>query len=365
MARTTIRKRAFTFMALSATVAVLGASTSTQAALALVDLGHLDGPPVGFNDVAHISANGQVVVGSSGGRAFRWQGGTMAELAGGSVANAVNADGSVIVGELAEAHHAFRWTAADGMQDLGELPGVPGATVAYGVSADGSVVVGAMQTDAAWHAWIWNAVDGMQEIGGSGSTSGAIGVSADGSMVVGFSDAHAVRWSAAEGMVVVDSGLPETAIAAASAISADASTIVGSYNTNPLAAHNLPNQFRATADGMSGLWSPAYGDVTPGRATALNDDGSHIVGDVFYYFMYASLWTPELGVLDLNAWLPANGLAIDGWTLLSANGISANGDVIVGTGYYSADLAPEYRLFLVTGVNTSMPIFVDGFESHR
>jgi len=167
-------------------------------------------------------------------------------------------------------------------------------------------------------------------------------------------------------MVVVDSGLPETAVAGASAISADASTIIGSYNTNPLAVHNLPAQFRATADGMSGLWSPQWGDVTPGSALAANDDGSRIVGYIFYYLSYASLWTPELGVLDLNAWLPANGLAIDGWSLLSANGISANGDAIVGTGYYYDDTMTEaeWRLFLITGVNASMPIFVDGFESH-
>jgi len=120
-------------MALVAAAAALGASGSAQAGLTLVDLGHLDGSPVNSGDVAHISADGQVVVGSSSGRAFRWQGGTMVELAGGSVANAVNADGSVIVGELAGTHQAFRWTVADGMQDLGGLPGVPGTTVANGV----------------------------------------------------------------------------------------------------------------------------------------------------------------------------------------------------------------------------------------
>jgi probable HAF family extracellular repeat protein len=350
-------------------VAALGAGVSAQAGLALVDLGHLDGSPVNSGDVAHISADGQVVVGSSGGRAFRWHGGTMVEFAGGSVANAVNADGSVIVGEFAGTHHAFRWTIADGMQDLGELPGVPGTTVANGVSADGSVVVGEVQTDTAWHAWIWNAIDGMQDIGslGTGSSSSANGVSGDGSIVVGYSQPHAFRWSAADGMVTVDSGLPETAVAAAYAISADASTIVGSYNTNPQAVHNLPDQFRVSAGGMSGLWSPLWGDATPGSALGVNDDGSRIVGYIFYYLSYASLWTPELGVLDLNAWLPANGLAIDGWSLLSANGISANGDAIVGTAYYYDDTMSEAepRLFLITGINASMPIFVDGFESRQ
>jgi probable HAF family extracellular repeat protein len=70
----------------------------------------------------------------------------------GSFANAVSADGSVVVGgalnpidirgEVAyEGYRAFRWTRAGGMQDLGTLPG-GNWSEAWGVSADGSVVVG-------------------------------------------------------------------------------------------------------------------------------------------------------------------------------------------------------------------------------
>ncbi len=57
---------------------------------------------------------------------------------GSSQALAISADGSVIVGE--SSGHAFRWTAAYGLQDIGTL-GSPWAT-AYGVSADGAVIVG-------------------------------------------------------------------------------------------------------------------------------------------------------------------------------------------------------------------------------
>ena len=66
-----------------------------------------------------------------------------------SFANAVSADGSVVVGwadNAAWQRRAFRWTASGGMQDLGTLPGYD-ISYASGVSADGSVVVG----------WAWNA----------------------------------------------------------------------------------------------------------------------------------------------------------------------------------------------------------------
>ena len=56
----------------------------------------------------------------------------LGDLPGGRVAsfaNAVSADGSVVVGHsssalaLGSAYEAFRWTAADGMIGLGDLPG--------------------------------------------------------------------------------------------------------------------------------------------------------------------------------------------------------------------------------------------------
>ena len=57
---------------------------------------------------------------------------------------AASADGSVVVGTMPVPNccfHAFRWTAATGMRDLGSLGG---NSYSYGnaVSADGSVVVG-------------------------------------------------------------------------------------------------------------------------------------------------------------------------------------------------------------------------------
>src|SRR5262249_13129296 len=66
----------------------------------------------------------------------------------GSRALAANHDGSVIVGtsftsQQTTSNHAFRWTAATGMQDLNKLAGGNMVlTFATGVSADGTVIAG-------------------------------------------------------------------------------------------------------------------------------------------------------------------------------------------------------------------------------
>jgi probable HAF family extracellular repeat protein len=120
-----------------------------------------------------------------------------------SMAYGVSADGSAVVGVARNAagnQHAFRWTAAGGMQDLGEGE-------AYGVSADGSVVVGVARNAAGdRRAFRWTAAGEMQDLGTlGGSSSGAYGVSTDGSVVVGGALNAAVRdrafrWTASGGM---------------------------------------------------------------------------------------------------------------------------------------------------------------------
>jgi probable HAF family extracellular repeat protein len=144
--------------------------------------------------------------------AFRWTAsGGMQNLGGvGTVAYGVSADGSVVVG--VSVVRAFRWTASNGMQDLGTLPGGT-RSEAYGVSANGAVVVGwssYYDYDSGRYyeyAFRWTASDGMQNLGTllGGGRSVAYGVSADGSVVVGTAydgtwPQRAFRWTASRGM---------------------------------------------------------------------------------------------------------------------------------------------------------------------
>ena len=122
----------------------------------------------------------------------------------------VSADGRVVVGysnDYFVRMHAFRWTQATGMQDLGALPGGSWSE-AYGVSADGSVVVGyAYNAAGRLRAFRWTQATGMQVLGTlpGGDRSVALDVSADGSIVVGGAanaagQRRAFRWTAAGGV---------------------------------------------------------------------------------------------------------------------------------------------------------------------
>jgi probable HAF family extracellular repeat protein len=139
--------------------------------------------------------------------AFRWT------LAGGlqdlglttgdqSIALAISADEKVIVGEATDASgfwRAFRWTASTGMQDIGTLGGPE--SKAYSVNRDGTVIVGTSLTSGSTgsnHAFRWTPTTGMQDLrtllqaaGVTGannwvSIDTAASVSADGAVIAGF-----------------------------------------------------------------------------------------------------------------------------------------------------------------------------------
>jgi len=128
----------------------------------------------------------------------------------------VSADGSVIVGtadfgdnpEGCEGlgRRAFRWTAAEGAQNLGTLWG--NDSYAYSVSVDGSVVVGWAFTCRGWveyaRAFRWTVNSGVEALGNLGGCCNmAHGVSADGAVVVVWAavpEQCAFRWTQAGGM---------------------------------------------------------------------------------------------------------------------------------------------------------------------
>lgn len=291
----------------------------------MLGLGDLPGIPeevLGTSSIAHdVSNSGSVVVGygrniGSGGNreAFRWTGGNMVglgDLPGGiffSEAFGVSGDGSTVVGYSnsqvsgisGSPFQAFRWTAAGGMEGLGDLPFGAYQSIARSVSDDGSVVVGEGRSQASGsnnEAFLWTAGGGMVGLGGlipgagAAVSSEALGVSSDGSVIVGravsTNGIEAFRWTADGGMVGLGDLPGHDFFSEATDVSADGSVVVGKT-----------------------------------RST----NGSSIDGSE------AFIWDSESGIRSVREILIENGVDLTGWTLSTASGISANGNVLVGSG---------------------------------
>ncbi|HYE63006.1 MAG TPA: hypothetical protein VD997_13500 [Phycisphaerales bacterium] len=169
-------------------------------------------------------------------------------------------------------------------------------------------------------------------------------ISADGSVIVGSSgipgpfdeDCHAFRWTESTG--IQDLGLlPGTQESWVLAISADTSTIVGVCR-----GPSDDYRFRAT------IWQagriaplPLLPDACENAPKAISADGGVIVGYTGFlcestaYSYRATMWSRYLGVVDLNTHLPSIGVDLTGWVLLFASGVSADGRIIIGQGYYN------------------------------
>ena len=220
-----------------------------------------------------ISGDGKVVVGWSGllfkeidstrgCEAFRW---TAFEGMRGlgclpgdidSFAQAVNYDGSVIVGtsqfcpirwerrdsigkviasnnQLTNRCQAVRWITTNGvtrLSGLGFLAGENKWSLATGVSADGKVIVGESGSSPYEDAFRWTETDGMRGICKSAGVLGCseCSVSSDGTVVIGkMIGGYAFRWTAKHGMV----GLPTLRYqySHANAVSGDGSVVVGYF----------------------------------------------------------------------------------------------------------------------------------------
>ena len=214
-----------------------------------------------------VNGDGSVVVGTMNCGSFRWTEETGFVFFGGGAAYAVTPDGNVVVGYRAIINWggmAFRWTAAGGVQDLGDLPGGLNRSQANAVSADGSVVVGESHTDSGWEAFRWSERDGMVGLGGLPGAppfSGATAVSSDGGLVIGVAavstkETAPFLWDAGHGMrplqevLATDYGLADAlkgwTLRSATAISTDSRTIVG-WGRNP--------------EGWSEAWRAHLGDA--------------------------------------------------------------------------------------------------------
>jgi uncharacterized membrane protein len=293
-----------------------------------IALPDLDGRTV----VNALSANGEVAVGQSGSRPFRWASDTgmvaLGENSGGALD--VSADGLVVVGTYDNPPlsfpRAFRWTAETGIMGLDEF-GQFSQTYARGVSADGNVIVGGHHHGATR----WTA-DGRMigvPIGGSYG-SDAVAASRDGSIVaatmISWSDQHheAVRWS--DPRLLVSLGrLPGDTDSFARGMTPDGRVVVGTSEHFVTGSGFITQGFRWTADeGMVGL---------PVIPAGISDDGRVVIGSTRVAGGKPVIWTPETGAMDLQPLLASVGLDLTGWTITNVTAISGDGTTIAGQGF--------------------------------
>lgn len=334
-----------------------------------------------YSRSAAVSANGQVIAGASASTlsnfsddAFRFvrPSGPMStltvtaannDLPGGnyrSSAAGVNADGTVIVGASAYngvRTHAFAWRASapDVLTDLGNiagqapaLPATNDISAASAVSDDGLVIVGrgVRSTTLMSEACVWingGPGQGLGDLAGGSALSVALGVSGNGQVVVGqgqsASGPEAFRWTAIGGLVGLGDD-PGGAFASGAADANANGTVIVGYCTTAAGLE------AARWSGISPTTLRAVGDLPGGpmsaEATAVSADGLVIVGSSLAGRQVEVAPGFSVDVSDAFVWTPRNGMrkladvlgaAVPaGWTLDLADGVSAEGTVIAGTG---------------------------------
>ena len=273
---------------------------------------------------------------------------------GPSEANAITRDGTKAIGYSATnltENQACWWTAAG----IASVPGMQNwyANSAYGISADGNVIVGNRSFGGTEEAWYWTPAGQIQLVPFSvaqGSAS-ALSVTGDGKVVVGIaisadtSQQKAFWWDRTSQSTAVF--LPPYPLSSvpngwARGVSDDGTRVVGGVQTS------LNTQAAARWDngGTPVLFSQAGNTIQAVSANGISPDGSVVVGSAVNTFTgkgVAFKWTAAGGVVALPN--PTTGYyAIDGAAAIK---VSGNGRVIVGYGVNVA--GDDEAIFWVDG----------------
>jgi len=303
--------------------------------------------------VQSISADGSVMVGVTDGRVFRWTpdlGLTFIsprDLLHTFYAS-VSADGSTIVSTVADSTGIFsaaRWTdQSAGWQALGGLPdqnspdGVQIST-GWGVSGDGAAVVGlGWHTNYSAEAFQWTESAGMVGLGqplASRRSSRASAISADASTVVGFyedpshGNRRPVRW--------VNGGAPDLFLGAdmpgeALAANTDGSVIVGAASLTGQGSHAFLYSDATGVQDLGIIGDDPFG-FSQSVANGVSENNTVVgwVGDIFYGSPQGFVWTPDDGMVFVKEYLASHGVTVpDEWYLYGVTAISADGKTIGG-----------------------------------
>jgi uncharacterized membrane protein len=287
--------------------------------------------------------------------------------------NAISGDGSTVVGGTRHGYtmQGIRWTLAEGIESLTDAPAGSFSHTVNACSHDGQTVVGMCANAGLVHGarWVGDAppefvstqqtayVNDTSASGEASSltmqsqayiwhTNGALDVldgawpvwvnaiSADATRVVGYrAESETLRqafvWIAGVGFVGLGYG-PNGEETWANGISADGQTIVGGYGQYHAAAWTL-------AEGLRVL--PALTPESWAVAKDASADGSVIIGRCFVAPPSTSdveivLWRDGGAPRRLTELLAEVGIDTSAWFLETVAGISDDGTVVAGSGYY-------------------------------
>ncbi len=338
-------------------------------------------PANAFSEANGVSANGLIVVGACTGsngkiQAFQWtKGGSVVGLGvltgyDESFATGVSADGKIVVGfcQTAEGkgklgvpikRTPFIWAAATGIQKLDTYFDSYNDAVANGISAGGTRVTGTYVQDANTQlGFLWEKGKGVTPFGdllpegAPKHKTDLLAISSNGKWMVG-----AVGYNLtadpdpqvlAEGVIFHDVGngiwdtnvtgftTPDNPVSFASCLDGDASVVGGSTGT--VGFPEFSNPFRWTNETGMAVVMPQYNGIF--SAVAANawrmGGGGADPGTAF-------LWDPENGYQGLYNLLDSLGILDDlNASPVHVNAMSHDGQIIVGSGFYTVDETHSY-----------------------
>jgi uncharacterized membrane protein len=301
----------------------------------------------------------------------------------GTVGNDAAFDGTVV--GLSLYPHAIEWTPDNVAHILPALPTAPYPyTGANAITPDGHWIVGSSYS-AAFHqiAVRWDENRQVTELPtGPDLTSAATDVSVDGSVIVGNVDdsqsVKAVRWTDGNGPEMLGDLPGGRDWSYATAISALGDVVVGSSSTESAPDYNEPFYWTSSTGMVSLGLLPGH---VGGGAGGVTQDGTTVVGADAYLLPDGGtgstpfIWFKGSGLQPLHDYLATSwglGDKLVGWQLLSANQISSDGSVIVGSGIDPNGLpeawmavVPEPATAILAGLGVLMLVCPSGLRRLR
>ena len=291
-----------------------------------------------------LSGDGTVMAANYGGEIYRWTAEDGFKYLGTGdpydSSIGISRDGSTVISghlPLKGVSRPALWNAS-GMVDLGHPRN--GCTKignswgsGYGVSGNGRVAVGLAWTSTAAEGFEWTAKTGNLSLGHppGNHSSRASAISANARTIVGFWEdptgpRRPVRWVGGKH----DLFLGSATLGEATAVNSDGTQIVGqAYNTSA----NGVAFFYSDKGGLHSIGTIKHTATDQSFANGISDDGRVVgwSGDPFGAGIAAFSWTSQSGIKNLATVLRNLGAKIPaGTTLTTALSISADGSTIAG-----------------------------------